>query len=528
MKYSILIVLLATIFTCAGAMAQREIHVSKNGDDSNSGTAAKPLKTISAAAKLALPGDKITVHEGTYREWVSPESGGTSDKHRITYQAALNERVEIKGSEVVRGWQKQPDGSWEVKLSDSFFQGYNPYKDLIYGDWFFPMKPLHTGQVFINGQPLQEHIGWTCQASAGQTIIRANFGQFDPNQEIAEITVRPSCFYPARTGINYITVRGFHMSQAATQWAAPTAEQVGLIGTNWSKGWIIADNIVSDSKCAGITLGKDRASGHNVWSANMEVDGAIHYNAMVKKVIAAGWNKQHIGSHLVKNNQVFRCGQAGICGSFGAAFSTITGNTVHDIYTERSFYGAEMAGIKFHGAIDALISGNVVYNSFIGIWLDWMTQGTRVTGNKLYKNDYVDFFPEVNHGPYYVEGNRFLSAFSLRDWSENGTYIRNEFAGLISRAPQDRATPAFKPHSTILVEVKPISGGGNLFEGNTFAGPEGKLPVRPKMHSMDQQDALLGYGLAIYEGAALPVTSRKNTFQGTAKPLPDTPKSAKH
>jgi alpha-L-arabinofuranosidase len=37
------------------------------------------------------------------------------------------------------------------------------------------------------------------------------------------------------------------MSQAATPWAPPTAEQVGLIGTNWSKGWIIENNTVSDS-----------------------------------------------------------------------------------------------------------------------------------------------------------------------------------------------------------------------------------------------------------------------------------------
>ena len=36
------------------------------------------------------------------------------------------------------------------------------------------------------------------------------------------------------------------------------AEQVGLIGTHWSKGWIIEHNIISDSKCSGLTLGKDR------------------------------------------------------------------------------------------------------------------------------------------------------------------------------------------------------------------------------------------------------------------------------
>jgi alpha-L-arabinofuranosidase len=38
-------------------------------------------------------------------------------------------------------------------------------------------------------------------------------------------------------------VRGFTMRHAATPWAPPTAEQIGLIGTHWSKGWIIEDNV---------------------------------------------------------------------------------------------------------------------------------------------------------------------------------------------------------------------------------------------------------------------------------------------
>src|SRR4030065_402498 len=38
--------------------------------------------------------------------------------------------------------------------------------------------------------------------------------------------------------------------------APPTAEQVGLVGTHWSKGWIIEGNIISHSICSGIALGK--------------------------------------------------------------------------------------------------------------------------------------------------------------------------------------------------------------------------------------------------------------------------------
>ena len=58
-------------------------------------------------------------------------------------------------------------------------------------------------------------------------------------------------FWPAATGIDYITVRGFTLTKAATQWAPPTALQEGLIGPHWSKGWVIEDNTITDSKNVG-------------------------------------------------------------------------------------------------------------------------------------------------------------------------------------------------------------------------------------------------------------------------------------
>ncbi len=55
--------------------------------------------------------------------------------------------------------------------------------------------------------------------------------------------MRRTVFYPDQPGRNYITVRGFTLRHAATPWAPPTAEQIGLIGTHWSKGWIIENNV---------------------------------------------------------------------------------------------------------------------------------------------------------------------------------------------------------------------------------------------------------------------------------------------
>ena len=139
---------------------------------------------------------------------------------------------------------------------------------------------------------------WYSKVSENFTTFWANFQELKPNDELVEINVRPACFYPTQPGINYITVQGFEMSQAATQWAAPTAEQIGLIGTHWSKGWIIENNKISNSKSVGITLGKDRATGHNVWMNNKTKDGATHYNEVIIRAIAC---------RVVKRNNRFTC-----------------------------------------------------------------------------------------------------------------------------------------------------------------------------------------------------------------------------
>ena len=462
----------------------REFHVSMKGSDTNDGSALNPFKTISFAAQLAQPGDEIIVHEGTYRERITPPRGGESDSKRIVYRVAKGEKVEIKGSEVITGWKMYAKGVWKVIIPNTFFGKYNPYKDLLVGDWFsdWKMRRPHTGEVYLNGRSLYETniledvlnprpipystdkegstYTWYCESDEFNTYIYANFHEFDPNNELVEINVRESCFYPAETGINYITISGFHMSQAATQWAAPTAEQIGLIGTNWSKGWIIEDNVICDSKCSGITLGKDRESGHNVWTNDPCIDGATHYNQVVERALKEGWSKEKIGSHIVRNNTIFNCEQAGICGSLGAAFSQIVNNHIYNIWTKRLFAGAEMGGIKLHGAIDVLIKNNRIHDAGRGIWMDWMAQGTRITGKIRYNNTQDDLFMEVDHGPYLVDNNIFLSEIALRDWSEGGAFIHNLIAGRLSFEPQDRTTPYLMAHSTKVVALKNISGRG--------------------------------------------------------------------
>lgn len=477
MKIAFIVTLLALF---SQQLAAKEYHVSVNGSDTNNGSAATPLKTISAAAKLAQPGDVITVHEGTYRERINPSRGGTSDAKRITYRAAQGEKVVIKGSEVVTGWKEIGKGVWKLTLPNTFFGSYNPYKDVIIGDWFKDRGRVHhTGEVYLNGAALYEvvlldKIGdtkkttWYCQSDDKNTHIWANFHGADPNKEQVEINVRPTCFYPDKPGRNYITVSGFTMRQAATQWAAPTAEQIALIGTHWSKGWIIENNTISDSKCVGVTLGKDRASGHN------NAQSAGGYNVVVKLALEkSGWCKNNIGSHKVRNNTISECGAAGICGSLGGAFSEITGNHIYNIYVNKPYGGAEMAGIKLHAPIDTLIANNYIHHTFMAIWLDWMTQGTRVSSNLCHDSSYNDILIEVNHGPCVIDNNIFLSPTAVYDCSQGAAFAHNLFAGEFNPRSQTRQTPYHKEHLTEIAGLSDIKLGDNRFYNNIFLGGKG-------------------------------------------------------
>jgi hypothetical protein len=487
--FSIILLLLLSPGTKA-----REYHVAKTGNDGNPGTLSRPFRTISAAAGIAVAGDTVTVHEGIYRERVNPVNGGNNDLERILYRAVEGEKVVIKGSAVISGWKKVKGSVWKVVIPNSFFGDYNPYTDLLTGDWLHKKGiDHHTGEVFLNGRSLFEKntleevirsepypdarnpeasvYTWTSEVDEDNTTIWANFQDADPNEELVEINVREACFYPDKPGVNYITVRGFIMDQAATQWAAPTAEQPGLIGTHWSKGWIIEHNVVSNSKSVGITLGKDRSTGQNVWMNNPVKDGATHYNEVIFRALEIGWSKENIGSHVVRHNVILNCGQAGIVGSLGGVFSRIYDNHIYDIWTKRIFTGAEMAGIKIHASIDMLIEKNRIHNTGRGIWIDWMAQGTRITGNLLYDNTTDDLFAEVNHGPYLVDNNLFLSDLSLRDWSEGGAFVHNLFAGRIEmRQVLGRFTPYHFAHSTRVAGLRNTHCGDNRFFNNLFLG----------------------------------------------------------
>jgi hypothetical protein len=487
----------------------KEFHVAVTGSDSADGTKEHPFRTISKAAKIAETGDKVIVHEGEYREWVKPEHSGYSNISRITFEAADGEKVVIKGSERIQSWEPYEGTVWKVILPNTFFGDYNPYKEILSGDWFMytPEIYRHPGEVYLNGVSFYEADSlndvihpvkrtgvkglkwfktdelilhpeltvyqWFCETDAENTTIYANFQGADPNRELVEINVRKCCFYPEKSGLNYITVRGFEMAQAASPWTPPTADQPGLLGVNWSKGWIIENNIIHDAKCSAISIGKEASTGHNLATRRHQKPGYQYQMEAVFRALQIGWSKEKIGSHIIRNNVIYDCGQNGIVGHMGGAFSEIYNNHIYNIAVKHEFFGYEIAGIKLHAAIDVKIHHNRIHHCTLGTWLDWQAQGVRVSNNVFYSND-ADLFVEVSHGPYLVDNNIFASDFTFANAAQGGAYVNNLCCGKTHLTKVlDRSTPYHFPHTTQVAGSAVVYGGDDRYYNNLFIGVEG-------------------------------------------------------
>ena len=484
----------------------REYHVAVTGCDFEDGTKDHPFRTISRAALLAMPGDRVIVHEGEYREWVKPAQGGTSSVSRITYEAAEGERVVIKGSEQITCWEPVEGSVWKAVLPNSFFGTYNPYKEVLGGDWFiYPNdNSLHAGDVYLNGKSFYEAKSleevknpvirtegvnppwtrhpepilhpedtmyqWYAETDQETTVIYANFQGVNPNEELTEINVRKCCFYPEKTGLNYITVRGFEMAQAACPWTPPTADQPGLLGTNWSKGWIIENNKIHDAKCSGISIGKEASTGHNLCTRTHRKPGYQYQMEAVFRARQIGWSKETIGSHVIRNNEIYDCGQNGIVGHMGCVFSEIAHNHIYNIAVKHEYFGYEIGGIKLHAAIDVQIHHNNIHNCTLGTWLDWQAQGTRVSKNLYYAND-RDLMVEVTHGPYLVDNNIFASDYNFDNIAQGGAYLHNLCCGTMRREDVlDRSTPYHFPHTTEVAGTTVVYSGDDRIYQNVFLG----------------------------------------------------------
>lgn len=198
------------------------IHVNpahKMSADNNDGSSEAPLKTISEAARRAVAGTKVVIHQGTYRECVRPQAGGEGPEKMVLYEAAGDGDVVIKASEEVTEFEKSTgwimgeiEGEektpiiWCHHLNPEQFKGYNPFcaVNILHDRLFIEydktdMTPYlnRRGMVFCDGKPLvqvalyrqmTEQPGSYWVEANGQTIHFRLENDEDPRMHTIELT----------------------------------------------------------------------------------------------------------------------------------------------------------------------------------------------------------------------------------------------------------------------------------------------------------------------------------------------------
>jgi hypothetical protein len=354
--------------------------------DTNPGTNELPFLTISRAAEVLQPGERVVIMSGIYRERIDAARGGTGPDRMISYEAAPGANVVVKGSRLVNtGWQPSTRYKlagpaekraavkiYERRLDDLDFQGYNPFgmASIMHNRVYLMPKPeelwrhlKRRGMVFVDGRRLEQvelyqELGrkdgaFWCEHD-GLTIHVRLPGDAGPAQHEVELVIQEQIFAPRTPGLAYIRVKGIAFEHAANGFPVP---QRGLVSMSRGHHWIIEDCVLRQANGVALDIG------------------------------AQDWDMKPppvIGYAIVRRNHI---GDAGVCGIAGVGVQNtlIESNLIEHVGYQDVELAWETGGIKLHMSKNCLLRANVIRHMVHAeaIWLDYENANTRVTGNVL-------------------------------------------------------------------------------------------------------------------------------------------------
>ena len=358
--------------------------------DNNEGTQERPFLTISKAAELLQPGERVVIHSGVYREQVRPRQGGSSADQLICYEAAPGAKVVVKGSVLASKdeWQKstghrrartnpseaQP-AIFQYDLENIDFKGYNPFGmvNLMHEREYLPWKGgrallfpqvFRRGMVFVDGRRMKqvekylelssdEDAFWVEQD--GLTVHLRLSGDTNPAEHEVEFVIRERVFAPKLRYQGYIKIKGITFEHAANGFPVP---QRGLVSTNRGNHWIIEDCVIRHANSVGLDIGLE------CWTSD---------NAVVP-----------VGHAIIRRTHIADAGIGGIAG-IGAAYTLIESCLIENIGWQNSEQSWESAAIKIHHTQNNVVANCVIRDvvTASGIWFDYTCNNSRITNNLI-------------------------------------------------------------------------------------------------------------------------------------------------
>lgn len=384
-RMALLCLLVAVVSSPVRSLAQATVNESletaflyvdaNTGSDSNPGTQSQPLKTIGAAAGLAVTnnqnsiGTKITINPGTYREAINLSYSSRDTSLPITFEAATTGTAIVSGGVLYTGWTKYSanpsiythswTNDWSVCAQIS---GCPDSQDIV----------LHQEMVAVNGAVLTQVLGFS--------------------------SMQPGTFYADNAG-NTLYV----WPAAGTSMSSATVE-VGTVPTLlnlWKKSNIVIRGLVFQyaNSCRGVAAVEISGDADNVL---LDSDTFQWNNGQGLSVSNPLSNFSVINSVAVHN------GDSGF-----QAYQTKNGLWQSDVASynnwrgaQGAYYACNVSGAHYYGVHNDTINGfTIAYNQAYGVHWDTDDANISTSGMIVTNNVLPGVFSENNQGPLTIDSS---------------------------------------------------------------------------------------------------------------------------
>jgi parallel beta-helix repeat protein len=374
-------------------------HAKSN--DAAIGLATAPFKTIGAAMKKMQAGDHLSIAPGVYREPILfPTRDWSAEMQTVIEgQTDGDERVIIKGSKIVSGWQL-----------DATQKG------------FFTL-PLETEpqQVYINGVALKQiggtiFRGFPTLSNHELAKLHASQGGIWPGRVNGDSTSMPedSFFYDIRAKRLYIRCN----CQSMTGQVVEVSVLRFLVDGNNLENILLKNIVFQHSTTSTLSRGEAvMLRGKNIRIEHIDVSD-----------MDAGCIGLRGENITLTNSSMGRCGQTGLAAR--GSFINIENNRIYENNTRGFNKWWEAGGAKFvgdKGISDSRVIGNRVEDNLgDGLWFDWGPSNNVIKSNVILRNKGFGIHYEASYGGN-IDGN--IVALN----AQRGIYLPHSSNNRVSR-----------------------------------------------------------------------------------------------
>ncbi len=376
------------------------VYVDANlGSDSNPGTQGQPLKTIEAAASMALAnnvkgvGTRVLVNPGVYRELVQIYPRSHQTNAAITIQAVQRGTAIIDGADLLTHWNpSSTPGVYTYAWRDPLSICAAP------AGWPSGIQQiaLHREMVFVNGAPLTQVLSsadltagtFYVDIAAQQLIIYPAAGT-DMTSATVEAAMRPDTL--DISGRTNTVIRGLTVRHGAS---CMNQKSLNIYGSNN----ILLDTVTADWNNWG-GMGINTTTNVTVQNSIASYNGGVGFATFQDKGVA------------FENNE--------------ADYNNWRG-------AQGALYDWGMGGAKFFSTHSATVSSFRAFNNQAqGLWFDTDNKNISIGNATLVGNALSNLQVEANEGPITLQNSALCTGgmgVSLLT-SSNVTISGNVFYG---------------------------------------------------------------------------------------------------